>query len=482
MQAETQVHAEEQSDPYAINRFTLLFRDRDLERRFSEETLANSIVVVRAAVFAGMLLYALFGILDLIVLDEGLETVLLIRYALVCPIVAGVLALSWTPFFFRHSQVSLSLAMFLPGVGIILMTIVLPPPFNSYYYAGLIMVVIYCASLIRIKFISALCQTVGLLLAYQLSSLVINPIPPSEIANNNFFLLMSVGVGCFSSYVQEYLIRRNFINQETILTDRKRIENLLKKADAANEAKSNFLAVVSHELRTPLNAVIGFSDVLLKETAGPLGAPEYKDYAGDINKSGQHLLSIINDILCLTKAEAGKLVLEMEPVYVPEVIDDALRMCQTLADERRVEIRTNCDIDTPMVIADERLLRQVFINLVHNAVKFTEGEGAVDVVCGATQDGFVRVTIEDNGVGIAEADLPRVVLPFEQADSARTRATQGTGLGLPFAKKITEAHDGDFDIESEVGTGTKITLTFKSDDMVEDDADHDDVTPLRAVG
>ena len=221
----------------------------------------------------------------------------------------------------------------------ILMTAVLGPPFNSQYYAGLIMVVIYSGSLLGLRFSHlAHGDDRALGAATSLSRSTSTRSPSSDYISNNFFLGMATGVGCFCSYILETHIRNNYVAQKIIEQKNHVMKALLDEAEAANRAKSEFLAVMSHELRTPLNAILGFSELFKQQLMGPLGSPKYVEYAGDIHSSGQHLLAIINDILDLAKAESGKLDLFESTFDLNAVVDKTLRMCAQKAQEGQIEL------------------------------------------------------------------------------------------------------------------------------------------------
>jgi signal transduction histidine kinase len=231
----------------------------------------------------------------------------------------------------------------------------------------------------------------------------------------------------------------------------------LAAADAANLAKSQFLATMSHELRTPLNAVIGFSEALMLEMFGPLGHGRYKEYAADINSSGAHLLSLINDILDLSRLDVGAVALKDELVDLDKLIGDALKMVSPLAFERRVALLRGAD-DQPLSLkVDSRRLRQVLINLLSNAVKFTPDGGTVSVETGRDA-GELVIRVRDTGIGIAEEDIPRAFHRFGQLDSTLARKYEGAGLGLPLAKDLVELHGGSLTLTSEVGRGTTVIL------------------------
>ncbi|HEX6441051.1 MAG TPA: ATP-binding protein [Stellaceae bacterium] len=233
-----------------------------------------------------------------------------------------------------------------------------------------------------------------------------------------------------------------------------------EKAEAASRVKSGFLATMSHELRTPLNAIIGFSDMMRHEVMGPLGNEQYRNYAADIHDSGTHLLEIINDFLDLSKAEVGKLELH-EEVFD---LQDTVRSVRQLTGEsiRAAALFDSFELaaDLPPLRADERKTKQVLLNLVTNAVKFTPAGGKVALQAHFDPMTGLAVTVNDTGIGIAPADIGRVLEPFEQVDSSLARQHQGTGLGLPLVKAIMELHGGSVELHSEVGVGTRVRVTF----------------------
>ena len=215
---------------------------------------------------------------------------------------------------------------------------------------------------------------------------------------------------------------------------------------------------MSHELRTPLNAVIGFSEVMRGEFFGPLGNQHYRDYANDIYESGTHLLNLINDILDLSKVEAGQLNLNEEVIELHEVLEACIRLVFDGAQRADLALTLECEASLPRVRADELKLKQVFLNLLSNATKFTPAGGSVAVTARRHHDGGVQVVVTDTGIGIKSRDLVRVLEPFQQVASTMSRQHQGTGLGLPLVKGLVELHDGRLSLVSEEGKGTTATI------------------------
>ncbi len=247
------------------------------------------------------------------------------------------------------------------------------------------------------------------------------------------------------------------------MTERRRHEVELTQArdsaEAANRAKSRFLANMSHELRTPLNAIIGFSDVMRAEMFGALGNARYREYAGLIHDSGQHLLDLIADVLDMSKIEAGKYELAFAVVDLPGLIGQVMETMRLAAERAGVRLSADVPDPCPKLKADRRALRQILLNLLSNAVKFTPRGGEVGLTL-RSADGGVSLVIHDSGIGIAPADLARLGRPFEQASGAYERKESGTGLGLALVKSLTEMHGGTMKIESALGHGTQVELSF----------------------
>ncbi len=230
------------------------------------------------------------------------------------------------------------------------------------------------------------------------------------------------------------------------------------RAEEANQSKSEFLANMSHELRTPLNAINGFSDIMKKEMFGPLGDPRYKEYVSDILFSGQHLLSLINDILDMSKIEAGKMNLNPEDIRIPDMIEQVIRIVRGRAEENNLTLSYEGS-EIPEIQADMRAVKQVLLNLITNAIKFTPEGGKVTVRCEAKHAGLI-IKVIDTGIGIAADNLDRLANPFEQINSQHNKQSEGTGLGLALSKSLVKLHGGNFKIESELGVGTTVLFTL----------------------
>ncbi len=233
-------------------------------------------------------------------------------------------------------------------------------------------------------------------------------------------------------------------------------------AELANRTKSAFLADMSHEIRTPLNAIIGFADVMKQEMFGPLGSERYREYAGDIVDSGHHLQSLINDILDLSKLEAGRMELNADRVDIARVIDSSLAVLKTRAAAGGIKLAVRVARKLPALHGDERRIRQVLFNLLSNASKFTPDGGRISVSAVAREKTGLRISVVDTGVGMHEKDLVTALTPFGQVASEGFEdvASQGKGLGLPLARSLVEKHGGTLDLKSRPGKGTRVTLHF----------------------
>jgi two-component system cell cycle sensor histidine kinase PleC len=280
--------------------------------------------------------------------------------------------------------------------------------------------------------------------------------------------LITVGLDISALKRQETILSRNDKRLRTMVVELERTRGQAQelaarhaeqkaRAERASQAKSVFLANMSHELRTPLNAINGFSEMLVHQVYGPLGDERYKGYAEDILSSGQHLLDMINDILDMAKIEAGKMQITPRPIDASDAVDSAVRMIRRRAADKQVALSFDPDDDLPEINGDHLAIKQMTLNLISNAIKFTDEGGEISVAV-VREDDWLVIRVADNGCGIPEADLPRLGQPFEQAQAPEGRNSQGTGLGLALTKSFAEMHGGYLSIESEIKVGTTVSI------------------------
>jgi signal transduction histidine kinase len=318
---------------------------------------------------------------------------------------------------------------------------------------------------------------VSYLLAVRLQRSISRPIlsladTAQQVSLHKDYSIRAVQLGSLSKeYNNELVILTHAFNEMLMEIDSRdtqlklnfsELEKAKNAAESANLSKSQFLANISHELRTPLNAIIGFSSILMNQLFGALGDQKYLEYAKDINDSGAHLLDIINDILDLSKAEAGKLTLNYEEIQVSKVVSKSITILSERAAQGSVSLTSDVPKSLPFLVADRLRILQILLNLLSNGVKFTEAGGRVHVAVSTRETAgeitHLIITCEDTGIGMSSDDLDKAFQSFGQVDGGLNRKYEGTGLGLPLTKKLMELHFGRISITSELGNGTIVTL------------------------
>lgn len=260
----------------------------------------------------------------------------------------------------------------------------------------------------------------------------------------------------------EYTTTKEILIAE-LETEKSISEAARSRAEEANMAKSRFLATMSHELRTPLNAILGFSEIMRDEVMGPIDNSNYKEYVADIHNSGSHLLKLINEILDISRIEAGKHELKEEKMKLISIVDEAVHMISIKAKQKNVNLITNFEEGMPTIWVDERAIRQITLNLVSNALKFTPSGGEIMVKVGWTAKGGQYISIKDTGPGIPEDEIPIVLSSFGQGTIAINNAEQGTGLGLTIVQALLQMHQGSFDLKSKLREGTEAIAYLPKD-------------------
>lgn len=451
-----------------MSRFTLLFDDANHEARFRRQTADQTASVARYFLIFGITIYTLFAFVDYLLIYDPYElyAVWFIRFLIVLPLALISLSFTGLQKFRQYFEFFLAIGLLLGGIGVIAMTLITSPPINFLYYAGITLITGYWISLVQLRFISYATTLSTLFVLYVTSSVLLTEIPQWALMNNAAFLFLGLLMSMFSKYVLEYFVRLEFLNSEALAVEKAQANELRFHAEAANHAKSEFLAVMSHELRTPLNAIIGFSDIIKDEMFGSVGQDQYRDYAGDINSSGRHLLGIINDILDLSKAESGKLDIAEDDFDISDIVDQSVRMVREKAQEADVALTCSRAEDKFIVVGDIRRVKQAIINILANAINFTPSGGSVNLSLEHQEDIGCIIKIRDTGIGIAEENISSILEPFVQVENAQTRQVGGTGLGLPLVKKIIELHGGRLDLESVLDEGTTVRLVLPQSRVV----------------
>jgi two-component system cell cycle sensor histidine kinase PleC len=274
-----------------------------------------------------------------------------------------------------------------------------------------------------------------------------------------YFIFLAKGLNATALAMLEFRAEKDAliaeIEEEKAISDEAR-----RRAESANIAKSRFLATMSHELRTPLNAILGFSEVMKCELLGPVENANYKEYCGNIHESGRHLLQLINEILDLSRIEAGRYELHEEPVRLTDVVEDCLRLLHLRAESKGLHVSLDFEKGLRQLWADERAIRQICLNLISNALKFTPRGGSITLTAGSTPDGGQTFVVKDTGPGIPKDEIPKVMQAFGQGSLAHQTAEGGTGLGLPIVQNLATLHGGTFELRSELRKGTEAVVTL----------------------
>jgi signal transduction histidine kinase len=266
-------------------------------------------------------------------------------------------------------------------------------------------------------------------------------------------------------FFQNRLLAKAYQRASALAHDLQAAKNI---ADAASEAKSRFLATMSHELRTPLNAVIGFSEIIAGETFGPVGKPAYRSYAADILSAGQHMLELVNDVLTMDKLDAGRYELDRAPMNLHDTVDKTVTIFRGTTNLEKREIRVTGNLRWPWLMADERAVRQILLNLLSNAAKFSEPDKFIEVRCETSTDGEITISVIDQGIGMAPDQVSEATRPFYQADSRLSRKYEGTGLGLSIVSGLIECHGGQLIIDSQPELGSQVSVTFPQNAVCRD--------------
>jgi two-component system cell cycle sensor histidine kinase PleC len=269
-----------------------------------------------------------------------------------------------------------------------------------------------------------------------------------------YFISLAKGLNSTARAMLEFRVQKDLLISE-LEEEKGMSDEARRRAEAANKAKSRFLATMSHELRTPLNAIMGFSEVMRDEVLGPLENPLYRDYSKNIHDSGTHLLNLINEILDLSRIEAGRYELNEEPVLIPDIADECYRLLRLRVQAKGLEVVERYESGLSPLWADQKAMRQICLNLMSNALKFTPRGGRIILTAASTDDGGQMFSVRDTGPGIPADEIPKVLQAFGQGSLAHETAEGGTGLGLPIVQNLIELHGGRLELKSELRKGTE---------------------------
>jgi len=459
---------------YRINRYSLRFLDEAFESRFQASWIKATAPTLRVWAACGLAFYMIYSGLLAIFLPDGHANGVLIRFGLVIPL----LLLAQYPLLNlqKHSY-------YLPLSFICSAVLAYTTALYSFvtasagcchqvYLLEMAAIFVFCQSYVRIQFPIVVIFT----LVAGILTIAAVAIFPTILDAPVIFLVAIVAAlgltGCFSAMTRELFIRRNYWSIQNLKTEYDRVEIMAQEALKASQKKSQFVGVVSHELRTPLNAIIGYSDAIKSGLFGPIAEPRVNEYLSDINSSGHQLLELVNDILDITKATEGNTVLAEQPIEIQGFLAETCRSFDIQLGENGLHLSIAGNHDMPSLQADPKLLRQMISNLVSNAIKFTPPGGSIALTYDVDEDGQVRLSVNDTGIGIAPEKLEKALEMFEQVDEDISRRHGGAGIGLALTKKLMELHNGFVEIESTPGIGTTASLVFPVSRVVADDNDN----------
>lgn len=452
-----------------INLLTLSFLDGN-EGSFRAKYFSDSLIQFRIAFFLVTFLYGIFGYLDHLVANDYKNLFHFIRFGIVVPTLLFVLVFSFSRYFERVWQELLFVCTLVGGAGIALMTILAPE--NSIYYAGLMLIFSASYFFIKLRFFMATIASWLVLILFNIGVIFISDVPYETIISYNFFFVSANLIGMFGAYYMEYYTRKDFYLNQLLDNRNTEIEEANKalekkvaertgelllakeKAEENDRLKSAFLANMSHEIRTPLNSIIGFAELI---NDPHFGNEQHAEFAKLIGEGGNNLLSVLSNIMDISKIEAGQIQIMRREFSVNNLIKSILREFSKKASQKAIELKTNFTDQEIQIYSDETKMRQVITNLLGNSLKFTE-KGTIEIGF-SLNDQMIEFYVKDTGIGIPETHHEKVFERFRQVETAYTRKYGGNGLGLPISKSLVELLGGSIWMESEEGKGSTFYFT-----------------------
>jgi signal transduction histidine kinase len=448
----------------ALRWYDTAFADPAVELQFQQDEAPSAIVYARFALGLAAVLFASFGITDWLFAPAALEMSAIRGVSIV--VLLAAFAASYHPRIQPYHQSLMQVGALSVGVGYVGIVMLAPPALLPLYLDCIILVVVGIFVVLRLGTLRASASVVIVMALLDLVYIQADLGSGQDFVVYQVIMATAFAIGFFCNYIYERQRRIAYIGRRAAEQQAARLEQALQRAaeaqlhaEQAARVKSDFVAHVSHELRTPLNAVIGFGEVLEQQIFGPLGHSKYTEYARDIRESGQHLLSLINDVLDMSKVEAGRMELHRELLAPHELVRASLVLVSGLSQARGTRVGVNVPPDLPPVFGDARAIKQMLVNLLSNALKFSPPGGPVRIDAEA-DGGTVRFVISDSGPGMTAEQVKVALTPFGQVSGMVADAERGTGLGLALANRLAELHGTPLELDSTPGRGTRAIVTL----------------------
>lgn len=434
--------------------------DKQLEKEFLNTYIEKSLGVIRIGYFLCMILYGIFGILDIWIVPETKNIAWFIRFAIVFPVVIFIIIISYSAFFKRYNQLLLVISSTIVGLGIVFMIAYSKPTELGFkfYYSGLVLVLIWIYTLIRLRFWNSVISGLIITLGYEIIAIFVQQLthesPKSEnmliFINNNFFFLSANIIGLFASYHIEKLHRSDFLQKQTILLKNKELNKL-------NSDKNRFIAILAHDLKSPFNSILGFLE-LLTINLHKYNIEKIEKQINIVNNSAKNTFRLLEDLLLWVRANSGKIPYEPKKLNFANICDEVIENLKLTANKKNIIINhfSTAEIN---IFADKNMVNTVLRNLVSNSIKFTNINGIIGIYA-ETNLNTVIISVSDNGIGIEPDTLNKLFDISQKISTGGTENEIGTGLGLVLCKEFVEKHGGKIWVESVFGKGSDFKFTM----------------------